>query len=99
MLRLVNDDYTPPEPDTDFAFLADSEPDTTGGLRTVLHEKTQPQGDHIDHCRDVDSWRFRAEGSEVFSDRGDLLYLEACGRVGCNQESVGESACGGAVSE
>ena len=44
MLRLVNDDETPPEPDTDFAFLTDSEPETNGGLRTLLYEKTQSEG-------------------------------------------------------
>ena len=44
MLKLVNDDETPPAPDTDFAFLADSEPDANGELRTLLHEKTQPDG-------------------------------------------------------
>ena len=43
MLRLVSDSEKPVVPDTDFAFLSDSEEVPAGELRTVLHGG-QPSG-------------------------------------------------------
>lgn len=41
MLRLMADHEGPPEPDTDFEFLSDSEQDTGIELRTIVHPRMQ----------------------------------------------------------